>query len=323
MSSFLEENKKFLIVALVIVLFIAGFFVFQMLNSKPTEQATPQNTPTKYVKNDYTLPSLGEISIEDNPILYDAVGCSLGVNSSDYFKPNDGQMLLIAKKDSSKLFYTANSNKTGATQSLEMYLPSPSVTPIPYYLESEVKTNDFFNGINSNNEIERVNVGDWIFILPKGEQWGVTNGTLYGVDLGDLSVDFSKVNSHYNIDDSNGIPITVIRKVCDLETIKNTFGVDFNNSFWDDKQYGENIKCFKNNSKSSFCIISPVGERFGDEEDGETVYTFSINGDVRPMSQIELDKFLSDNGYQTTEEAYSNKVLATDDEVKSKSGEML
>lgn len=313
MKELFEENKKFIVVSAIVLTVVAAvLIVFNVINKVPTENVDV-NKPT-FIEGEYSIPKKDSVNQADAPLTYDFVNGSLGLNEDYVNMIGEAQCVFMTKSGSSKIYFSFKQGSEGDENSIKLYLPRFSKDPIQYYLKSEDEMSQFFNGLNSDQNVKKITEGDYTFYVTKISNISSLNN-YYGVDVSWLINNSLPGEQAKAIDAGQGIPVNIIREKCDLEKIKEVSGIDFNDSFWDNVNYGANIKCFNVSDKSKYVILSPTKQSVVAGE--EMVYSFTVNGTTLPMSKDALSDYLSKAGYQTIDVALTNHSYANTTEISN------
>lgn len=302
-SRFIKENKTLLATLAVVAVVAVGVVIYNGMN-KSSESV--QEKPN-FVQNDFNVPAVQDINQKDSPLLYDMKSGTLGLNE-DYVKMIGSKTFVFAtKKGSSKIYVSWKQGNEGNELSINLYLPRFSTEPLQYYFKSEEEMNKFISGVDSDKNIDKITEGEYTFYVASSDK----------VNLEDMSSDFYGLSLNFFINNSNpgdlqkavdngkGIPTSILRAKCDLDSIKKVSGIDFNDPFWDNVNYNASYKSFNGDK---YVIISPVLQEV--VAGTGHIYSFSINDNVYPMDREDLDALLKKNGFEDTETAVNNHVFA-------------
>lgn len=311
MEDFLSENKKaVIIVGSILAVVIVALIVHGAMSGGATTDS--QQDSTAYLENDFALPdTTSNISLADYPMLYDTVAGTLGLNEQNVsMVSNCGYYVFATKEDSSKIYFAykvANEGDYG----IDLYLPRFSTEPLEYNFKSESSRDQFFDGVNSDSDIKRIDEGDYIFYIATSSSID-DSGELYGLDITWLVNNSLPGTAQNAIEAGQGYPTSVIRKVCNLDDIKSSSNIDFNDKFWDTVNYGAQIKCYYHD-KSKYVIISPTIQKVASGMDD--IYSFTVNGNTLPMDEESLNAYLTKNGYESIDTALTNHSYANQSEI--------
>lgn len=320
-SSFLQDNKKFLIIAAsVVVAIVAACVVFNVVNGGKGNEGDITDATDEVVVNPYSLPKVSDVSVTDSPILYDFVNGCVGLNEDIVpMVTTDSYFIIVSKEDSSRLFVVMNYGNQSEDE-INNLLPVFSSSPIRVNLnEEQIKTfNNEVTELENSGSIKSYKEGDYTFYVIPYDVVILNSSSIEVVDFKQLMNDKKPGDLATKISDGMGIPTEIIRGKCDVQRIKEISGIDFNDSFWDNVNYNAHIKVHKH-SDSDYCIISPIYKRLVAGY-GDPINMFTVNGNDKMMTVDNLSDYLEHEGYESIEQALETKDYATQDEVDEKSG---
>lgn len=313
MQDLFEENKRFIVAAAIAIVVIAVVLtVFNVIN-KSTHKNNEASKPA-FLEEEYSLPKKDSINQANAPLTYDFINGSLGLSEDYATMIGEAQCVFMTKSGSSKVYFSFKQGNEGDERSIKFYMPRFSREPIQYYLKSEDEMSQFFSGLDSDQNVEKVTEGDYTFYIVNLNNISSLND-YYGVDISWLINNSLPGEQAKAVEAGQGIPVNIIREKCDLEKIKEVSGIDFNDSFWDDVNYNAQIKCFNVSDKSKYVVLSPTRQSVVAGE--EMVYSFTVNGTTLPMNKDGLNDYLSKAGYQTIDTALANHSYANQTEISN------
>lgn len=320
-SSFLQDNKKFLIIAAsVIAVIVAACVIFNVVNGSKDNESDITDATDEVVVNPYSLPKVDDVSATGSPILYDFVNGCIGLNEDIVpMVTTDSCFIIISKEDSSRLFAVMNYGNQSEDE-INNLLPVFSSSPIRVNLsEEQIKTfNNEVTELENSGDIKSYKEGDYTFYVIPYDIVFLDSSRIEVVDFKQLMNDKKPGDLANKISDGMGIPTEIIRSKCDVQRIKEISGIDFNDSFWDNVNYNAHVKVHKH-SDSDYCIISPIYKRLVAGY-GDPINMFTVNGDDKMMTAENLSDYLEHEGYESIEQALKVKDYATQDEVDEKNG---
>lgn len=320
-GSFLQDNKKFLIIAAsVVVAIVAACVIFNVVNGDKGNESDITDATDEAVVNPYTLPKADDVSVTDSPILYDFVSGCVGLNEDIVpMVTTDSYFIIVSKEDSSRLFVVMNYGNQSEDE-INNLLPVFSSSPIRVNLnEEQIKTfNNEVTELENSGDINSYKEGDYTFYVIPYDVVILNSSSIEAIDFKQLMNDKKPGNLANKISDGMGIPTEIIRGKCDVRRIKEISGIDFNDSFWDDVNYNAHVKVHKH-SDSDYCIISPIYKRLVAGY-GDPINMFTVNDNDKMMTVDNLSDYLEHEGYESIEQALETKDYATQDEVDKKSG---
>lgn len=323
-SPFSKTRKRlFVAVAGSLFIFMLAFIPFSGCTQSNSEDAAKEaSVATTADVNPDTLPELSDISLIEQPVLYDFVDGSLGLHESFISLMDSTAYVVILVKDDSSVLHVAMHYGHQSDNQLKNLLPIFSSAPMEVELNDE-KMKSFKNGIEA-----LVDAGD-VASLTEGDN------TFYAVPyavafLGDTplddTIDLKSLIGRYTpgklssrIYDGMGIPTEIIRAECDLQAIEEVSGLDFNDPFWDNVNYESRVKVHKANDQSEYCIISPIFKKLVAGY-GEPLNMFTVNGMDLMMAVGALDQYLIENGYESIEQALASQDYASKEEYDARYG---
>lgn len=320
-SSFLQDNKKFLIIAAsVIAAIVAACVIFNVVNGGKDNESDTTDATNGVVVNPYSLPGIDSVSMTDSPILYDFVSGCIGLNEDIVpMVTADSYFIVVSKEDSSRLFVVMNYGNQSEDE-INNLLPVFSSSPIRVNLnEEQIKTfNNEVAELENGGDIKSYKEGDYTFYVIPYNIVLLDSSNIEVIDFEQLMNDKKPGDLAIKISDGMGIPTEIIRSKCDVQRIKEISGIDFNDSFWDNVNYNAHVKVHKH-SDSEYCIISPIYKRLVAGY-GDPINMFTVNGDDKMMTVENLSDYLEHEGYEPIDQALKTKDYATQDEVDEKNG---
>lgn len=322
MNEFLEENKKVVIgVAVILAVVLVSLIGFNLLNRQSNGSDDKDSIPS-YLNNDFSIESSSDVSRSSSPMLYDFIIGGVGTYDNLVDLKNDKSpfIVVVTKTDSSKIYYSYNGGYgQGDSINIINLLPSFSSEPEHYYLKTEEDTKAFHDLLDSSESIIKNSAteGDYQFyVIDYYELINNYNGKLGAVNFDDLLNDVQPGQLKRQLDNGYGYPTDIIRKCGDLDSIKEKTHYDFNDSFWDNVNYGEYIKSYKTDGSDDFVVITPMTVEVV-AGTGTYSNTYAVNGNSTFYSTRDVDEYLTENGYQTVEEALKSADYANESEINS------
>lgn len=318
--SSLERSAKIgLSFALVAVLVVGGGVVALPYLQSDSEYVSDEQL--YYEKNDFKLKHVSDISVTDTPNMYDFVNGSIGMNNPDIDMVTDNVYVFVTKDDSSR-FYVAKKPKFEGSNSIKQLLPFFSSEPIGFFFETDEQIKDFVDTVSSEETTKKIEEDGFTFyvvdagLIDADTHYHGFNVTWFNDNAQQGNMDkFANVNGH-------GYPTNIIRENCDLNAIKEAYGVDFNDDFWNSVNYGAQIKCYNTKNKDVYCVLTPSTVNLVAGSDVK-INTFLVNGFNFNTDKDGVSSILTEAGYQTVDEAINYGAYATYDQVKSLEGKSI
>lgn len=316
------RKKSFTLVVISLLVFALAFISISgcaQNNNAPKEATAASTTPTTNANPD-ALPELSNISLAEQPILYDFVDGSLGLHENFIsLMDSTAYFIILAKGDSSPL-YAAIHYGHQSDKEIKNLLPIFSSAPIKIELNDE-ETTSFKTGIEtlvSTGDVTTLTEGDNTFYaIPYRVAFLKDSPLTDAIDFTSLLGKYTPGEFSLRIHDGMGIPTEIIRRECDLQAIKEATGLDFNDPFWDNVNYESRIKVHKSNDQSEYCIIRPIFKKLVAGY-GEPLNMFAVNGMDLMMTVDALDRYLIENGYESIEQALTAQDYASEEEYNAK-----